>query len=298
MSFILLTIEFKSAPPFFDRTILMNILLIFFRIVFILVALIFIAPVLAGDSVLEFRASDKLVSKISLAELKDKVKIHEINVFDSIAGKEKKYEAFAIQDLLNLVYHTQWTSEKYSDIAFIALDGYEALSKTATLNEEGGFLAFRDVDVNDGWELVGKQKVDPGPFFLMWTGKGQTSINAYPWPWQVIQINLLRFEDQYPSVFPTGAKLDSSAYRGFSTFRNRCIHCHSMGGMGGKIGPDLDAPQSIAAYRSEYMIKEMIKHSSKYRYSIMPDHDDLSDADLDDLYDYFQFQMNAKTTSN
>ena len=97
----------------------------------------------------------------------------------------------------------------------------------------------------------------------MWTGKGQTSINAYPW--QVIQSNFLRFGDQYPSVFPTVAKLDSSAYRGFSMFRNRCINFNSMGGTGGKVGPVLDAPQSIAAYRSEYMIKEMIKHSPRYR---------------------------------
>jgi mono/diheme cytochrome c family protein len=276
----------------------MNISLLFFRLVVILFTLFFITPALGVDSVLEFRASGKLVSKISLAELKDKIKSHEINVSNSIAGKEKKYEAFSIKDILNFVYHTQWTSEKYSDIAFIALDGYEAVSKSVTLNEDGGFLAFRDADVNDGWELVGKKKVDPGPFFLVWTGKVQTSINAYPWPWQIIQINLLRFEDQYPTVFPAGANLNSSAYRGFSTFRNRCLHCHSMDRMGGKVGPDLGAPQSIVAYRSKYMIKEMIKHSSKYRYSIMPDHNDLSDSDLDDLYNYFQFQMTAKTANH
>jgi hypothetical protein len=27
----------------------------------------------------------------------------------------------------------------------------------------------------------------------------------------------------------------------------------------------------------------------------MPDHNDLSDSDLDDLYNYFQFQMTRKT---
>ncbi|WP_293760536.1 c-type cytochrome [uncultured Paraglaciecola sp.] len=273
----------------------MNIPLIFFRAVVVLFPLFFIKPALGADSVLEFRASGSLVNKISLAELKDKIKSHEINVFNSIVGKEKKYEAFSIKDILNFVYRSQWTSGKYSDIAFTALDGYEALSQSVKLNEEGGFLAFRDVDVNDGWELVGKKKVDPGPFFLVWTGKFQTTDNAFPWPWQVIQINLLRFEDQYPAVFPTGVKINSSTYRGFSTFRKRCLHCHSMDRMGGKVGPDLNAPQSIVAYRSKHMIKEIIKHSSKYRYTNMPDHNDLSDSDLDDLYNYFQFQMTRKT---
>jgi mono/diheme cytochrome c family protein len=276
----------------------MNISLIFFRLVVILFYLFFINPALADNSVLEFRASGKLVNKISLAQLKDKIKSHEINVFNSIAGKEKKYEAFSVKDILNFVYHAQWTSEQYSDIAFIALDGYEAVSESIKFNEDGGFLAFRDIDVNDGWEPVGKKKVDPGPFFLIWTGEDQTPINAYPWPWQVIQINLLRFEDQYPTVFPTGAKVNSSAYRGFSMFRERCLHCHSMDRMGGKVGPDLNAPQSIVAYRSKYMIKEIIKHSSQYRYTIMPDHKDLSDSDLDDLYNYFQFKMTTKSSKN
>jgi hypothetical protein len=68
----------------------MNISLLFFRLVVILFTLFFIAPALGVDSVLEFRASGKLVNKISLAELKDEIKSHEINVFNSIAGKEKK----------------------------------------------------------------------------------------------------------------------------------------------------------------------------------------------------------------
>jgi hypothetical protein len=47
----------------------MNISLLFFRLVVILFTLFFIAPALGVDSVLEFRASGKLVNKISLAEL-------------------------------------------------------------------------------------------------------------------------------------------------------------------------------------------------------------------------------------
>ena len=59
---------------------------------------------------------------------------------------------------------------------------------------------------------------------------------------------------------------------------------------GGKIGPDLNAPQSIVAYRSERMIKSYIRQASKFRYTQMPDHPDLSDQDLDNLYRYFQYQ--------
>jgi len=62
-----------------------------------------------------------------------------------------------------------------------------------------------------------------------------------------------------------------------------------MNQQGGKIGPDLNAPQSIVTYRSENMIKEFIKHPSKYRYSQMPDHPDLSDQDLNNIISYFYY---------
>jgi len=37
------------------------------------------------------------------------------------------------------------------------------------------------------------------------------------------------------------------------------------------------------------MIKEFIKHPSKYRYSQMPDHPDLSDQDLNNIISYFYY---------
>ena len=162
--------------------------------------------------------------------------------------------------MLDFAYGTQWASHEYSDIAFIALDGYEAVSSLDKLKQDGGFLAFKDLDLENGWEPLGYKKADPGPFFLFWIKEEQTTQHGYPWPWQVRALNLLRFEDQYPAVVPVGATSDSPAYRGFTIFRTRCIRCHSINRQGGKIGPDLNAPQSITAYRSKAMIKEFIKH--------------------------------------
>jgi len=56
-----------------------------------------------------------------------------------------------------------------------------------------------------------------------------------------------------------------------------------------KMGPDLNAPKSIVSYRSEFMIKELIKRPSKYRYTQMPDNPDLSDQDLDNTLAYFSY---------
>ena len=245
----------------------------------------------AFEPALEFRLAGKAASRFTLSELQGKLKSYSIRFFNPFAGKgkEKNYKAFKIMDVLDLAYGDPWKKDEYSDMAFIALDGYEAVGKLALLKEEGGYLAFKDLDVPLGWEPVGKRNADPGPFFLVWTKENQTTVNAYPWPFQVAALNLVRFEDAYPSVVPAAPK-DSPAYRGFLTFKARCIRCHSINQEGGKIGPDLNAPQSVSAYRSKRMIKEFIRHPSKYRHTQMPDHEDLSDENLEELYRYFRLK--------
>ncbi len=63
---------------------------------------------------------------------------------------------------------------------------------------------------------------------------------------------------------------------------------------GGKVGPDLNAPQSVTEYRSPEMLKAFIRKPSQFRYTHMPDHADLSDADLDNLLDYLRHMANQR----
>jgi hypothetical protein len=149
----------------------------------LLTSVLFAARTLAVEPALEVRLGGKFAAKVSLVELQDKIKSHRVKFFNVLMNKEKTYEAFSLKDVLTFAYQTKWVSDHYSDIAFIALDGYEAVSSLGKLQEDGGFLAFRDLDIHNGWEPIGNKKVDPAPFFLIWTGKNQTPKAAYPWPW-------------------------------------------------------------------------------------------------------------------
>lgn len=256
----------------------------------------------APDPVLEFRVGGRSQQNVPLQELKAKLEPVDIRLTSRFSKKEKRYQAFRLQDVLQFAYGNAWRKSEYSDVAFIALDGYESVGGLAKLGEEGGYLAFRDLDretgcpkgLSCGWEPVGDKKADPGPFFLVWTHPEQSPENSYPWPWQVKAVNLIRFEDQYPAVVPKNAKANSPAQRGFAVFRGRCLRCHSMNLEGGKIGPDLDAPRNITTYRPKGQLKEFIRHPSKFRHSQMPDHPDLSDRDLEDLWEYLRHQAKAR----
>lgn len=190
---------------------------------------------------------------------------------------------------MRLAFGSQWKKLPYTEAMLTARDGYASFSKADRLGQPGGCLAIADADV-PSWEPVGMRQVNPGPFYLAWTRHEQKAENGYPWPYQLASIRLVKFADRYPEVVPKGASRHSAAYHGYILFRAQCLRCHSMNQEGGKIGPDLNAPQSITAYRSKKMIEEFIRHPSKFRYSEMPDHPFLTQKDLDDLYSYFLFK--------
>lgn len=242
---------------------------------------------------LRFEVSGKEVTTLALPAIKAKLKSHAISIQDPQYRKTKHYRAFALQDLLALGFGELWRARDYSEIAFRAVDGYEAVAGLDKMQETGGFLVYEDLDV-PGWEPVGREQANPAPFYLIWTGAGQSTQRAYPWPWQVAAINLLRFAEYYPAVYPHNAAKNTPVYRGFLTFKARCIRCHAMQQQGGKIGPDLDAPQNILDYRDAAFVKAYIRQPSRYRYTQMPDHTDLSDQDLNDLIAYFRFKQEAR----
>jgi len=241
----------------------------------------------AEEVSLTFSVSGALAKELSLAELQAQLVARPVEYRDPFAAKTKRYEAFAIRDVMQLAFGERWRDPAYTEVVFKALDGYEAVAAVGKLREDGGYLAFRDLDVA-AWEPIGQRGANPGPFYLFWTGPNQTPAREYPWPWQIASINILRFEEHYPEVFPTSVSPNSPAYRGYLIFKGQCVRCHSMNRQGGKIGPDLNAPRSIVSYRSKQMIKEFIRHPSTYRYTYMPDHLHLRERDLEDLYQYFR----------
>ena len=84
------------------------------------------------------------------------------------------------------------------------------------------------------------------------------------------------------------APADSPARQGFSIFQRECVSCHAINGEGGKVGPELNVPRSIVEYRPVEQIRAYVKNPQSFRYTTMPPHPHLTDADLDALVAYFR----------
>jgi mono/diheme cytochrome c family protein len=243
----------------------------------------------AEEPSLTFQVSGQPAKTLTLTQLKGLVTPYNGTFFDPLYGKTKSYECLPIAAVIDAGFGPKWQDGVNTEAVLRAMDGYASVSPALKLTEEGGCLAFADLDFPN-WESIGRKKVNPGPFYLAWAKPEQSTQNDYPWPYQLASISLVKFEERYPEVVPVGAKAGSPAWHGFEIFKARCLRCHSINQQGGKIGPDLNAPQSIASYRSKKWIKSWIRQPSKYRYTEMPDHLDLTDADLEGLYQYFRWK--------
>lgn len=211
-----------------------------------------------------------------------------VELLDPHYGKTKRYLGLELHRVLREAFGARLDSGEYSHLVFVALDGYTAIAEIPTSLQPGGWITFADLD-HPNWEPIDRRQTNPGPLYLLWSGAEQLPKNGYPWPWQLAAIRLIRFRDQYPELYPDGVAEGTGVYRGFETFRARCLRCHALNRQGGQIGPDLNAPRNVLSYRSAEMVKELILRPSAYRYTKMPDHADLGEAQLDELVEYLWF---------
>ena len=247
---------------------------------------------------LRFVRNGEIVRRIDRETLRKSCALETVEIDDPYYGRKKRFVACPLADVTRLGFGVAAGELAKDDVFLRATDGYEKPASGARLAEAGGFLALADADrasgTDPGFEPIDRRQVDPGPFYVVWTGPKQREEQGYPWPYQLVEIAVERFAERYPHVTPRTAAKDSVVWRGFELFRGHCFSCHSMNGEGGKIGPDLNVPQSIVEYRPVEQIRAYILDPRTFRYSSMPAHPNLGGADLDALLAYFTAMSREK----
>ncbi len=246
------------------------------------------APARAAEPAISFLSGDREALRVAAADLRARPDAREIEILDPFYGRRKRYRAVPIRNLLTAAYGPSWLEDGVGEFFFEALDGYRSHARVPLLAADGGMLAFEDEDA-PGWEEMPKERSRPGPFYLVWTGADQTPAKGYPWPWQIVSVKSALIEDEYPKAVPRNPAPKSRAPAGWEIFRRNCISCHAMSGQGGSVGPDLNEPRGITSYSNKKHLKAYIHRASDFRRTKMPDFDELTPGDLDDLMAYFDF---------
>lgn len=233
-----------------------------------------------------FVRDGKTVRVIPRDELEAAIAAERWTAFDPYYNKPKTYRALPLAPLVERGFGEPAASLAQHDYVLRALDGYAVPLSGAKVFEDGGYVAVADVEVA-GWEPIGQQRANPGPFYLVWKKPTQHDLATHPRPWQLASIEIAPFEATYPYTAPTGV-IDTAALAGFRLFREQCIACHAINREGGRVGPDLNVPQSIVEYRPEPQIRAYIRDPRTFRYSTMPAHPAFTERDLDALLAYFR----------
>ncbi len=239
---------------------------------------------------LRFVRGGETAASLELTALRERCDERTVEVDDPYYGARRRFLALPLEQVLQLGFGDT-AALRGGTLLLRALDGYTRSTAADPLLDGGAYLAFADADRiargEQGFDPIDRRQVDPAPFYVVWEGPGRSDVRVWPWPYQLATIELASFEDANPDTVPTGAGPGSPARRGYVLFQRQCAHCHAINGQGGKVGPDLNVPQSIVAYRPEAQIRAYIRNPQTFRYTSMPSHD-LGPAELDQLLAYLR----------
>lgn len=214
-----------------------------------------------ADDKIEFKRKGAVVKTYTLEELKKALPPVTVKVNEGHENKEVTYHGFDFKALMEKVYGPGFQKE-VDEALFVCSDGYQpsvpllkALKhKSVLAYEKAGGVPFSFEDKEE------KRTINYGPLYLVWENiddKLLASEGLEFWPYQVVTVDLIAFEDRFKKLVPKG-KMSEAAKRGFVSYRVHCLQCHRINGEGGNKGIELNYPASVTEYFKEPWIKKFI----------------------------------------
>lgn len=227
----------------------------------------------------------------TLEQLKAQLSSHVVTVDDPTYLKQKKFDAFRLQDVLSIAGALQGSDRRV--LLFRAADGYMPHLSTKYVSTEA-YLAYGENGSAGAFEPIeaAGNVMDPGPYYLVWSG---TSSDALPWPYQLVEIEVVSdFASRFADLEPR-RPASPTVLRGFQLFESECMKCHSINNLGGRVGPELNIPKNVTEYFDDGDLRRYIHNPQSIRQGAkMPAFAHLGDKGIRALVEYLKAMKQRK----
>ena len=193
--------------------------------------------------------SGKAVETMTVSEMRRRVGAPveiEVPANPSYQNRPMRYRGFDFSTLVKRLSLTRPLTDY--KVIFNCTDGYRPVVDGEIFQNEGSFIAFREIDPDKGlvtddglWTKAkqGERLVSPGPFYLVWN---RADAPEDAWPYQIASVLFVEKEkfNLFKDIAPRG-DAGAASYRGFEVFSKTCTVCHSIRYVGAQgRAPDLD----------------------------------------------------------
>ena len=195
---------------------------------------------------------------------------------DAVYQARKRYRGITLSRLLKSNGHDSAIMAPDTVIQFVCKDGYNPVTTLAVVMRDKAFLATGDLDGPTGQTWVqfksGASPSDPGQFYLVWPHV-MSAGDGHPWPYGIIALRVGTANTLLGPALPRLERFQP----GFNLFRANCIMCHSVNGVGGTIGIDLNVPRNVFEYWQADQLPSMVANPASFRRNAkMPRFDQLA----------------------
>src|SRR4051794_10068153 len=180
----------------------------------------------ADDATLEFVRDAKVVQRLDRAALEKGCGVRTVTLDDPYYARRMSFVACPLERVLEMGFGLSAEQLAQQDFLLRARDGYVKPAAGKRLTEPGGYLALADAEREQageaGWAPLDRRQIDPAPFYVVWEDAAKHDPTVYPWPYQLVRIELGTIANDYPDIVPSGADKGSDAWRGFDIFKSEC----------------------------------------------------------------------------
>jgi mono/diheme cytochrome c family protein len=105
----------------------------------------------------------------------------------------------------------------------------------------------------------------------------------------MVAIELISSSDALAGLDAGGSK------PGHELFVTHCLKCHSINGVGGTLGPELNSPCSVTEYWNGRLLSRFIRNAGSIRAGTkMPTFDSLTEKDVQVIVEYLRSMAGHK----